>query len=65
MNTQQRIREFQEEGWAVRKTQQGHLRLTHPKVPRPVFFPKRSGGWRAERNDRALLMRMVTQQGGK
>jgi len=44
-----------DQGWTVRTTGGGHLRLDPPDGTTPVFAAKTSGGGRGERNLKALL----------
>lgn len=55
--TTKRIRDFEREGYEVRVTGSGHLRLTSPELSGPVFTANTPSDSRDDRNIRALLKR--------
>lgn len=53
------IRRWKDQGWAIEKTNGGHLRLTHPDTPEVVFAPSTPSDHRAGLNTEARLKRLL------
>ncbi len=49
------------EGWEITRTRSGHLRFTRPGMP-PVFTGFSASDFRATRNARARLLRLMRKK---
>lgn len=57
------VKELEQEGYSVVRSNGGHLRITHPDLTGPVFTSSTPSDWRTYRNLRATLRR--NRRGGQ
>ena len=55
----QRLKQWESEGWNVEKRRGGHLMLLHPNAAKPVFCASTPSDWRAIYNIEAELRRAI------
>jgi predicted RNA binding protein YcfA (HicA-like mRNA interferase family) len=65
MSIRKRIRAIRDLGWHVEKTPGGHLKLTRPDVPYPLFVPSTSSCPRGWRNMLSMMRRALRAEAAR